>query len=231
MGQVFGCCGGGCGAARSRSGSGRSRLALLWAVCGLCLVVGLLDFSGGEAVGADRVRVRQHTEVRTSGPADLRAWQERIAIADAMVAVRRNRFPRLPDSLQPRPNAGPAGEAQLGAAAETIDVVELEPNRQNAPPATREELAPRQTPPGRTEGPEIEVRVRVSHQCPDCDRLLREMKYGLGRRQIVWAIRDYGLPETGHPQLVWTARGRNWVRAGFCTRLELESMIQQTEGR
>jgi hypothetical protein len=197
-------------------------LALLWAVCGLCLVVALLEFSGSEAVGADRVRVRQKTEVRTFGPS-LPAWSERIAVADAIVTMRRNRFPRLPDSLQP--NSGRA------VAAEPIDVVELEPGSQAAPPAARDGLTRTDAPPARTEGPEIEVRIRVSHQCSECDRLLREMKSGLGRRQIVWAIRDYGPPETGHPQLVWTASGRNWVRAGFCTRVELESMIRQTEGR
>lgn len=194
----------------------RSRLALLWAVCGLCLLIGLLDPSGGQAVGAERLRVE--VRQKSSGP-ERPGWSERIAVADAVVTMRRNRFPRLPDSLQP--NSGRA------AAAEPIDVVELEPGSQAAPPVTEGSKEP----PARTEGPEIEVRIRVSHQCSECDRLLREMKYGLGRRQIVWAIRDYGPPETGHPQLVWTASGRNWFRAGFVTRLELESMIRQTESQ
>ena len=228
MGQLFECCGdGGCGS-RSRVGSGprRSRLALLWAVCVFSLLLaGLLDPSPQKTFGAERVRVE--VRQKTSGPERL-VWSERIAVADAVVTVRRNRFPRLPDSLQP--NSGRAGAAEPPARVD-LGVAELEPGRQNAPPDARDGLTSTDAPPARTEGPEIEVRVRVSHQCPDCDRLLREMKYGLGRRQIVWAIRDYGPPETGHPQLVWTASGRNWVRAGFCTRLELESMIRQTEGQ
>lgn len=135
------------------------------------------------------------------------SWADRVAIADAVVAARINALPELPDSFAPKPGTPtplppPASGPVVRVAPAKVPVRDL--------------------------GPEIEVRMFVRQPCEPCDKFLVEIKRGAGRRQIRWAVQDYGY-DGPMPYFTWTAKGRVRSHTGFVTRWQLEDLIRRTE--
>lgn len=133
---------------------------------------------------------------------------EKVAIADAVVAVRAAARPALPNSLK---KTEPLGQPTPAPVIE----VQIQP----APV------------PKRTEGPEVVVTVYVSHPCEPCDRAMGEAKRGKGIRKIAWIVRDFDLPKhvESVPFYEWDANGKRWSLAGYHTREEIEAAIKRTE--
>ncbi len=147
------------------------------------------------------------------------SWSDRVAIADAVVTARINALPELPDSFAPKPGPNPGATTSTTTGTPTPV----------PPPATGPvvRVAPARVQP-RDQGPEVEVRMYVRQPCEPCDRFLIEIKRGGGRRQIRWAVQDYGY-DGPMPYFTWTARGRLRSHTGFVTRAQLEDLIRRTE--
>lgn len=137
-------------------------------------------------------------------------WKAKVAVSDAVVTVKAEATPDLPD------DAGKSG------AALTPITPKEPPKLKN--PEPKESFV-------RSEGPVIDVTIWVTADCYPCSVALHEIKTGKGKRKIRFIVQDFDIPPHAEsvPYYQWHDGNQIRYRSGFMRREELEALIARTE--